>query len=303
MKILRKALGVLLALTAALTLLALLIQMQWPQPLPDAVPDGEHAPASATGLAEEDYPKAAAMIADYLAGRTDTFQLAATVDGTYTETAFSGKEQQHMADVRELFVLARGIALGGALVCAVLLLVCWLLRRSDGAAMAGFRWGIGALLLVLAALLAWGMVDFDSLFILFHHLAFTNDLWLLNPATDLLIRLMPVSFFVHYAALIGGTWLGTLCLLGRGGVAREEASLKRSPLPRAPSPRDEVEDALGGEAASLREAPLPPDPSLPKSGWRLRGMFLRGWFRLSVSASPITLSMVTAALSAAVTAT
>ena len=26
---------------------------------------------------------------------------------------------------------------------------------------------------------------------------------------------------------------------------------------------------LGGEAASLREAPLPPDPSLPKSGWRL----------------------------------
>ena len=84
--------------------------------------------------------------------------------------------------------------------------------------MAGFRWGIGALLLVLAALLVWGMVDFDSLFILFHHLAFTNDLWLLNPATDLLIRLMPVAFFVHYAALIGGTWLGTLCFLEGVGL-------------------------------------------------------------------------------------
>ena len=218
MKILRKALGVLLALTAALTLLALLIDAMAGSPSLMQSLLEQHAPASATGLAEEDYPEAAAMIADYLAGRTDTFQLAATVDGAYTETAFNGKEQQHMADVRELFVLARGIALGGALVCAVLLLVCWLLRRSDGAAMAGFRWGIGALLLVLAALLVWGMVDFDSLFILFHHLAFTNDLWLLNPATDLLIRLMPVSFFVHYAALIGGTWLGTLCLLEAVGL-------------------------------------------------------------------------------------
>ena len=278
MKILRKALGVLLALTAALTLLALLIDAMAGSPSLMQSLLEQHAPASATGLAEEDYPKAAAMIADYLAGRTDTFQLAATVDGAYTETAFSGKEQQHMADVRELFVLARGIALGGALVCAVLLLACWLLRRSDGAAMAGFRWGIGALLLVLAALLVWGMVDFDSLFILFHHLAFTNDLWLLNPATDLLIRLMPVLLLHPLRRPHRRHVVRDAVLTGRSGVAREEASLKRSPLPRAPSPRDEVEDALRGEAASLREAPLPPDPSLPKSGWRLRGMFLRGWF-------------------------
>ena len=37
---------------------------------------------------------------------------------------------------------------------------------------------------------------------------------------------------------------------------------------------------LGGEAASLREAPLPPDPSLPKSGWRLACAFLLARFRL-----------------------
>lgn len=63
---------------------------------------------------------------------------------------------------------------------------------------------------VLAALMVWGAVDFDSLFILFHRLAFTNDLWLLNPETDLLIRLMPTDFFVHYAALIGGSWLAAV---------------------------------------------------------------------------------------------
>ena len=57
----------------------------------------------------------------------------------------------------------------------------------------------------ILALLA--CIDFDSLFILFHKVAFTNDLWLLNPQTDLLIRLMPIEFFVSYAAIIGGLWL------------------------------------------------------------------------------------------------
>ncbi len=52
---------------------------------------------------------------------------------------------------------------------------------------------------------------------------------------------------------------------------REGAFLKKVPLPRALSRKDYVGggEILGGEAASLREAPLPPDPSLPKSGWRL----------------------------------
>ena len=50
-------------------------------------------------------------------------------------------------------------------------------------------------------------VDFSSLFVLFHKLAFTNDLWLLDPQTDLLIRLMPLEFFISYAAIIGCCWL------------------------------------------------------------------------------------------------
>ena len=57
-------------------------------------------------------------------------------------------------------------------------------------------------------------IDFDSLFILFHKVAFTNDLWLLNPQTDLLIRLMPIEFFISYAAIIGCCWLlGMLAML------------------------------------------------------------------------------------------
>ncbi len=52
---------------------------------------------------------------------------------------------------------------------------------------------------------------------------------------------------------------------------------------------------LGGEAASLREAPLPPDPSLPKSGWRLGWTILRSWFRLRGGLVPCELVESTAA--------
>ena len=60
-------------------------------------------------------------------------------------------------------------------------------------------------------------------------------------------------------------------------------------------------EILGGEAASLREAPLPPDPSLPKSGWRLGWWLLRCWFRLRVGAGFCELVVVTAADRAAAT--
>ena len=56
---------------------------------------------------------------------------------------------------------------------------------------------------VIAMLGLWGMMDFDSLFTLFHKLLFTNDLWLLDPRTDLLIRICPSSMFMNMGARIG----------------------------------------------------------------------------------------------------
>ena len=46
-------------------------------------------------------------------------------------------------------------------------------------------------------LIIWALADFNGLFVTFHKVAFRNDGWLLNPKTDLLIRLMPTAFFVR----------------------------------------------------------------------------------------------------------
>ena len=77
-----------------------------------------------------------------------------------------------------------------------------------------FRRTLLCILAIVTSIIIAACIDFDSLFILFHKVAFTNDLWLLDPSTDLLIRLMPIEFFVSYAAIIGGLWLlGMVALL------------------------------------------------------------------------------------------
>jgi len=69
------------------------------------------------------------------------------------------------------------------------------------------------LLAPLGAFALWAAVDFDGAFTFFHRLLFTNDLWLLDPRTDLLIRICPQSMF---AAM--GLRIALLSLGGMAGV-------------------------------------------------------------------------------------
>ena len=116
-----------------------------------------------------------------------------------------------MADVQQLFQLCKGIGvvcLGGFL----LIELFW--GNNDRTNWRTFRRTLLVILGVVTAVIILACIDFNSLFVLFHRIAFTNDLWLLNPRTDMLIRLMPTGFFVSYAAIIGGLWLlGMVVLL------------------------------------------------------------------------------------------
>ena len=196
-----KILAVLAALLMSIGLLAAAIYVpataQWVM-----LPLMEHyAPPENTGLPAAEYAPVADMITGYLRGGNDDFQHVFTVDGA-EYAAFNQKEQHHMADVQDLFRLCRfaawvswGIVIFGGL--SVRRKIAW---RT-------FRRTIVAILAVVTVVIVLACIDFDSLFVLFHKVAFTNDLWLLNPRTDMLIRLMPLEFFISYAVIIGGGWL------------------------------------------------------------------------------------------------
>lgn len=205
-----KLLAILLALLMSIGLLAAAIYVpatsNWVM-----LPLMEHyAPPEDTGLPAEEYKPVVEMITRYLKGGDAPFQHVFTLDGT-NYAAFNQKEQQHMADVQGLFGLCRRVG-WTALALSALLAAALFLPRERRTLVWLRRTLLGVLAAVaIIALLA--VIDFDGLFILFHRVAFTNDLWLLNPQTDLLIRLMPTKFFVAYAALIGAAWLSGMAVI------------------------------------------------------------------------------------------
>ncbi len=212
-KLLAALCGILLSLASALALLAFLLDgLGGSAPLMRSLMQ-RHAPPEATGLPAEHYPAMVEMITDYLSGREQAFQFSfADCDGV-SRQCFRDYEQQHMADVKALFDLCRTVLLASVLAVVALGGGAYALRDRRRQIARGFLLGTLGVLAAVLMLAVWGALDFDGLFVLFHRLSFSNDLWQLNPQTDLLIRLMPLNFFIHYAALLGGTWLGALLLL------------------------------------------------------------------------------------------
>ena len=109
-------------------------------------------------------------------------------------------EQQHMRDVRDLILLADQVARMSTLVAAILALAAaWTgagLAQRKRVGLLGALCGVGALAVVAGVFaLAMNTAGFERLFYGMHELLFTNRYWLLNPSTDILIRMMPQPLF------------------------------------------------------------------------------------------------------------
>ena len=155
------------------------------------------APAETTGLPAAEYEGVGRMIADYLTDRRESFQYfySGGPEGTEIQ-CFQPHEEAHMADVRELIRLDRTVMVV-ALGIGMMATAAGLLPRGKRELFwRGVRSGLRGLAILGAVLLIWALVNFDGFFVTFHRLAFRNDGWLLDPRTDLLIRLMPIGFFI-----------------------------------------------------------------------------------------------------------
>ncbi|MDD2428822.1 MAG: DUF1461 domain-containing protein [Eubacteriales bacterium] len=191
--------------------------------------------AQTPDVTPERYPDLAATITDYLSGKTDDMQLEIEQNGEVLP-AFGQREMAHMKDVRGLVALGQNIR--WALVFIMGLALALFLLRQRGILKIevrdvelGYVAGALAFYGILLVLAAWALIDFDGLFTLMHELTFSNDLWLLNPQEDLLIQLMPESFFSGYSWLFlkrnaffyAGTLLAALYFLTRKSAGTKTA--------------------------------------------------------------------------------
>ena len=140
---------------------------------------------------------------DYLRGDRETLSVVTDVDGK-RQDFFNQQDRFHMSEVRELFLGGMAIR-AGACVSMVVCIILLLLMKADVRRIlpSSYLIALAAVGLSLAVAGVMALVDFNAVFVMFHHLFFDNDLWIFDPAEDYMIRMLPEGLFADMAARIG----------------------------------------------------------------------------------------------------
>jgi integral membrane protein (TIGR01906 family) len=169
------------------------------------------------------------------------------IDGEQ-EQLFNARETAHLGDVRNLFqalFTLQTLSMALMLVLTVALLASSPVRLLARALATGSAFTLA--LVGATAVLAYA--GFDDAWRQFHFLAFTNDLWELDPDTDHLIQMFPQNFWFDITLLIGAlTMLEALIIGGVSGAylyltrwdEEEEQPGRRQPFERPLEPRPRI---------------------------------------------------------------
>ncbi|MBC8590729.1 TIGR01906 family membrane protein [Wansuia hejianensis] len=125
---------------------------------------------------------------------------------------FNEREVLHMEDVQKLFNLTRYIKYIG-IILSLSIIICFIFKKEYLALGKTLCFGlfINHILLIILGILV--RVDFNKYFNYFHLIFFTNDLWILDPSTDLMIQMLPEDFFFGMAKNIMLSFLIYLAII------------------------------------------------------------------------------------------
>lgn len=171
--------------------------------------------AVAKYLGAQNDPQADAKVTEYI-GLTDAEQAAFAMDiasfmagekNALPADLFNEKEQQHMIDVRNITMAAGNMSrIYFYLAAALAIIAAWTGARLKKRALPKLIGVLSAVTLIMIVVTnvmnAISSGGFEALFVGMHEAMFTNNLWLMDPATDILIRMMPLPLFEQ--ALLDG---------------------------------------------------------------------------------------------------
>lgn len=149
----------------------------------------------------------------YLRGNREDLVVNTVVNGTEREF-FNDREKAHMVDVQNLFL--GGLKLRRwaiVLFAAAFVLLIAAKGKPRKLLSTYFLRGVAVFIGITGGLGILFATDFNRYFTLFHEIFFDNDLWLLDPATDLMIRMLPEGFFFDMVIRIGAIFLVMLAVI------------------------------------------------------------------------------------------
>lgn len=157
---------------------------------------------------------------DYLHGdRADLNEIVTEVNGE-TRDFFSDREKTHMADCKVLFDGGFAIRRGAAVVFVLTALLLIIKKKFSLKRLLKYAAVFSIIIAAAAGVIAIAaFIDFNACFIVFHKLFFNNDLWILDPAEDLVINILVEPFFADIAlktALYCAAVLAVIIVTGIG---------------------------------------------------------------------------------------
>ena len=179
----------------------------------------------------EDLMEATKVLLDYTRGKREDMVVFAQVKNAKREV-FNDREKAHMKDVRALYrnaMIVRNICL---LIIIAGGLYLWITKDEPKNLAKAFLKTSLVVFAAFGALCLYAFSDFDTFWTNFHHVFFaSNDLWLLDPRTDLLINMVPEQFFFDLIFFIVMTFAGfflaalVLSVFTKGGRQNAERGL------------------------------------------------------------------------------
>lgn len=174
--------------------------------------------SQATDLSEVELEKVATGLISYF-NSDEEFISITVVKGSKPFELFNEREVTHLGDVKGLIWLDYWVLLGTLIYALGYAGVClWWRRKRYWHRLAWGLVGGGSITLILMLALGLGtLLNFDQLFLQFHLISFTNELWQLDPTKDYLIMLFPQGFWYDTAIFCALVTAGLAIILGGVG--------------------------------------------------------------------------------------
>ena len=150
---------------------------------------------------------------DYLRGEGDTLSVIATLEGRGKYFVIE-QDGSHRVEVGGFCMGGLNFRLG-ACVIGLIWSAFLIITHADVKKVIPRGYWI-ALGITGAAVLLIGtasVIDFNAVFVQFHHIFFDNDLWIFDPAEDYMIRMLPEGLFYDMVIRIGAIFVASLVAL------------------------------------------------------------------------------------------
>ncbi len=163
--------------------------------------------AAEIGMSEADLTHTTEVLLDYIQNKRADLDVMATISGV-DRAVFNEKEILHMVDVKNLYLDAMMVRNFSWVGFIVMIVIGIMISKKDSifALSDMFLKAIVSTLSVLTLLGIYALVDFNSFWLQFHYIFFTNDLFFLDPNTDILIQMVPSQFFFDLVFKIVSTF-------------------------------------------------------------------------------------------------